>query len=87
MKYPKIKIHYTLIVYLVIALFTGFILEASLILIILLLHELGHIIMIYLYKGNIKQITLSLVGGLMDIELHNNKILPNLLVHSARRFS
>ena len=83
-KLPMIKFNYTLIIYLVISMFTGFILEASLILLILFLHELGHIITIYLFNGKVNKLTISLVGGLMDVSLNNNRFLPNLLVHLAR---
>lgn len=82
MTISKIKIHYSLILFCLLSLFTGFIKELLLILLILILHEFGHIIMIYLFGGKIKAINLTLVGGLMDIN-YNGSLFSNLLVHSS----
>lgn len=83
-KMPKIKIHYSLLIYIILCTFTGFFKDFIIIFGILMFHELGHIMMIKLFKGKIKKITLSIIGGLMDIELTNNKIIPNLLISFAR---
>lgn len=38
----------------------------------ILLHELGHLFIIKLFKGNVKKIRLSLVGGIIDVDLNHN---------------
>ena len=62
MKMPKIKFHLSLLLFIIISIFSGFFKELILILLILILHELGHIITILLLKGNIREINLTLVG-------------------------
>lgn len=83
MKMQKIKIHYSLIIFIIISLFSGFFKELLVILSILFIHELGHIITIKLFNGSIKSITITLVGGLMDINF-KGEIISRLLVHSSR---
>lgn len=78
----KIKIHYSLILFMILSLFTGFIKELLFILFILFLHEIGHMIMILFFGGKIKSLNLTLVGGLMDID-YTGSIFSNLLVHSS----
>lgn len=83
-KMPKIKVHFSIILYFIICLYTGFLKDFLLILSILLFHELGHIIWIITFKGKIKKISFSLIGGLMDIEVPSLKLLPNALILCGR---
>ena len=83
-KTPKIKVHFSLIIYFVICLYVGFLKDFLIIFSILLFHELGHIFWIIIFNGKIKKITISLIGGLMDIELPNLKLLPKYLILCGR---
>lgn len=84
MQMPKIKLHYSLIIYILVCLFSGFLKDFIYIFGILLFHEIGHIIFIKLFNGQIKQLNLSLIGGLMNIEFKNHHLIPNLLVYFGR---
>lgn len=83
---PKVKVHFSLVLYTFICLFTGFIKDFSIIILILLFHELGHIIFIKVFKGKIKCINLSLIGGLMDIETENKSLIQALLINFGRPY-
>jgi len=61
------KINYSFIGLIIFSLYTGYIKELGLLLSCLLLHELGHIIFILLFKIKIKRFTLSLYGGLLEL--------------------
>lgn len=80
----KVKIHISILVYLILCLFSGFIVDGLMIMGILLIHELSHVLMVVLSKGKIKQVTLTLVGGLMDVELPNGRFFNQLLINSVR---
>ena len=79
-KMPKVRFHYSIIVYL----FAGFLKDFLLIMSILAFHELGHIIWILIFRGRINKLSISLIGGLMNIELPTNKLLTNLFVICGR---
>lgn len=81
---PKIRLHYSLIIYILVCLFSGFLKDFIFIFGILLFHELGHIIFTKLFNGNIKQINFSLIGGLMNIEFNNHHLIPQTLVYFGR---
>ena len=80
----KIKIHYSLIIYIILCGFTGFIKDGLLILSILLIHELSHILAITLFKGKVNRVDLTLIGGLMDVTLHSQSKIKTLIVDSVR---
>lgn len=81
---PKVKVHLSLVLYSFVCLFSGFIKDFSIIILILLFHELGHIIFIKAFKGKINCINLSLIGVLMDIETKNKSLFPTLLINFGR---
>ena len=68
MKIAKIKIHYSLIFLLILSLFTGSFFNILGILCSILLHELGHVIMLNKFKVNIKYLELSIIGGIIELE-------------------
>lgn len=70
MQNPVIKVHYSLLFTLVLSCFLGQLVNAIGLIIVLLSHELGHIVFIKIFKVKIKKITFSLVGGFMDIDLN-----------------
>ncbi len=64
----KINIHPTLIILLLIGLFGGFIKELILFLLITIFHELGHILSAKFLNIKCKYITLTLIGGFIELE-------------------
>ena len=77
----KLKISYFLILLFVLCGFTGELKTFLRILLFLLLHEGGHIFFIKLFKGDIKMISLNLVGGLMDVNLDNLPKIKRIIVY------
>ncbi len=71
----KIKIHYTLYLFFIISYFCDFFFEMFFMFLILLLHELGHLIFLKKYKREIKSITFYVFGGVIK---HSTNINSNL---------
>lgn len=70
---PSIHIHPILIVFILISFLTGTFMELSIILIIVLIHELGHYFMANYFKWRIHSIMLWVFGGVMDTDEHGNR--------------
>lgn len=79
-----ININVILWIYLGVCLYLGFIRQIILLLVIILLHELGHIFFVILFHGKVKQIELSLIGGIIDIETSKFSFLQEFLVNIGR---
>lgn len=86
MNKPKIKIHYSLVILLVISAFTGFLLEFGIILAILSLHEIGHLIMFKFCKGHVSQVTFTLIGGHIDSDYFKLSTISKLLIATGRPY-
>lgn len=84
MKKPVIKIHASLFIFLILAAFTGFLTSFLCLFSILIFHECGHLLFIKLFKGKIKQIHLTLIGGIMDIETPHLSFFQNLCILCGR---
>ena len=69
--FPKIKIDYSTYIIILMALLAGYIKNISIILIIVLIHELGHVFFFRLYKIKIEKIVIYPFGGVSYI---NKKI-------------
>ena len=80
----KIKIHYSLVLYIILCGFTGFIKDGLLILSILFIHELSHILAITIFKGKVDRLDLTLIGGLMEVSLQKQSKIQTLIVDSVR---
>ncbi|PAV27614.1 stage IV sporulation protein FB [Virgibacillus profundi] len=72
---PKIHIHPVLMIFIGISLITGTFMELSIIIAIVLFHELGHFIMAKFFDWRIKSIMLWVFGGVMDTDEHGNRPL------------
>lgn len=58
----------------------------------IMLHELGHIVVIKFFKGRIKKVKFSIVGGVIDVELRTSVYtkryyLSNILIAIGRNRS
>ena len=53
---PKIKIHYLMLVLIIICSFSGFLDQILLISLTIILHEIGHLIFIIIFGGKVKSI-------------------------------
>jgi len=81
---PKIQIHPILMIFIFISFVTGTFLELSVILFLVLFHELGHYMMARLFKWRIHGVMLWVFGGVMDTDEHGNRpIREEILVTLA----
>lgn len=71
----KIKIHYTLYIFLLISFFCNLFLETIIMFSILLLHEIGHLIFLLKYKRDIYSFTIYPFGGIIKHSQNNNSSL------------
>lgn len=79
---PKISIHPSLILLLLISLFGGFIKELCIFMVITFLHEMGHFISSKFYKINSTKITLTMLGGFIDLNNYQHlKTIPQLIIN------
>lgn len=69
----KIKISYGLILLLCLFAMGGFLKEFLIILTSIVLHELGHLLMIKLFKGEIYSFSIGATGARLDANLNNIK--------------
>lgn len=83
MIFAKIKIHFSLFILLTIALIAGFLTEACLFLLIIIFHELGHLLFLIIFKGEIKQITFTAVGGIIELKSVPLSISKSFLINTG----
>lgn len=78
----KINFHPSLIFLFLIGLFGGFIKELLIFLIITFLHELGHFISSKIYGINSNKITLTMIGGFIDVDSYQHlTTIPQLVIN------
>src|SRR5690625_7588673 len=70
---PPIHVHPLLMIFMIISFLTGTFMELSIILAIVLFHELGHFLFARLFHWRIHSIMLWVFGGVMKTEEHGNK--------------
>ncbi|MFD1850152.1 site-2 protease family protein [Oceanobacillus bengalensis] len=81
---PSIHIHPILIVFIFISYITGTFVELIVILLIVLIHEIGHYAMATYLKWRIRSIVLWVFGGVLDTDEHGNRpIREEILVTVA----
>lgn len=78
----KIKLHYSLIVLIVLALLSGFIHKIILMYIIITLHEIGHLIALKHYKRSVDEIILFPYGGIIKYNNSLNKPIKEEIIIS-----
>lgn len=79
----KIKLHYSILLVFILCLFTRLFLEFIIFFLIISLHELGHITMALIFKQNIRSITLTALGGIVEIGFVKINTLKQLLINSS----
>ena len=75
MKWPKIKISLSILLLIILAIINNEVINLTLMLLVILMHELGHIIMIKLKKGNVKKITLNAFGANLETNCQNSQLV------------
>lgn len=81
---PPIHIHPILIIFIIISFVTGTFMHLFVILIIVLIHELGHYSMAKFFKWRIKRVMLWIFGGVMETDEHGSRpVHEELLVTIA----
>ncbi|MFA7435562.1 MAG: site-2 protease family protein [Bacilli bacterium] len=79
----KLKFHYSLASIAFIFAFSGLYLEILLFFSVILLHELGHIIFLKLFKQKICTFNISIVGGILDVEYKDLSIIKEMIISLA----
>ncbi|QVK16950.1 protease [Mycoplasmatota bacterium] len=78
----KIKVHLITEVYLIICLISGYFYEVMTIYLCLIIHEIGHYIMIKIFKKDILLLEISPLGGILHIDkCQNDKNYKELLIY------
>lgn len=78
----KIKIHFITQIYLLISLLSGFFYEVLALYFCLFVHELGHLLMIKIFKKEIKLLEISPLGGILHLDkCQNDKNIKELLIY------
>lgn len=81
-----IKFHISFSFYFILAGYTGFLKEAMLLFMVILIHECGHIILIKISGSKLKKVTFTLVGGLIDYEKKTNSVIMEMLINLSGIF-
>lgn len=80
------KVNYSFIFLVLFSLYIGYFKYLLIMLICLLIHEVAHIILIKLFKVKITKFSLSLCGGLLEIDNHefdNLSIIKKVIIYSS----
>lgn len=79
----KIHFHYTIVFTLLVFIFTGYYLEFLILMGTIIAHELAHVAASLLYRQRILRLNLTLVGGMLDIDLKTHSMFRKLAVYTA----
>lgn len=77
----KIKFHYSLLLLFLILIFNGLFVEVFLFFFVIIAHELGHLIALIALKQKPRQLNLTIVGGILDVEVGNIPIFYEILIN------
>lgn len=77
----KIKIHYSFYLLLFIGFFSGILKEVFIFIIIVILHELSHLLTSLIFKKKINFITITLIGGVIDLDSNEKGIIQEFIIN------
>ena len=83
MNIKTIHIHFSFCLYLLITLYGGLLKESFFFLTCLIIHEIGHLIMIRLTRNKIKRINLTGLGFFIDLKTNPIKFKHKVLIYSG----
>lgn len=75
MKWPKIKIHFSLIAFFILSILFNNFKSFIIIYLVIILHELGHIVFIKIKKGKVFEISFSALGASMKTNCLNSQLV------------
>ena len=82
-----IKIDFSLLIVLLLSLFTGYFKEILCIYLIILLHEIGHILWIIIFKGSVSKIRISFFGSyITSSNLSKLNIIKKTIINIGRHY-
>lgn len=79
----KFKLHYSLLGLLIVFIFSGLYVEFLIFFLVIILHELGHLFVIVLFKQKLITFNLTIVGAILDVEYKDLKIYQEALISIA----
>jgi len=77
----KIKIHYSFYLLLFIGFFSGILKEVLIFIIIVILHELSHLLTSLIFKKKINFITITLIGGVIDLDSNEKGLIQEFFIN------
>jgi stage IV sporulation protein FB len=77
------RIHYSVLIVLIFALYTRTIIEFGIFFGCIILHEIGHLFFIKLFKQKLQRINLTIFGGQLDCYIGNVGQLKSILINSG----
>lgn len=77
----KIKIHYSFYLLLFIGFFSGILKEVLIFIIIVILHELSHLLTSLIFKKKINFITITLIGGVIDLDSNEKGLIKEFFIN------
>lgn len=77
------KIHYSVIIVLILALYTGTIIAFTIFFGCIILHELGHLFFIKLFKQKVNKLNLTIFGGQLDCYIGSISATKTILINSG----
>ena len=77
----KIKIHYSFYLLLFIGFFSGILKEVLIFIIIVILHELSHLLTSLIFKKKINFITITLIGGVIDLDSNEKGLIKEFIIN------
>lgn len=75
------KLHYSLLIVLIFALYTHTVIEFALFFGCIILHEAGHIFFILIFGQKVKGINIHILGGTVDCNLQGIGLVKNIIIN------
>ena len=77
----KIKIHYSFYLLLFIGFFSGVLKEVLIFTMIVMLHELSHLLASLIFCKKVNNITITLIGGVIDLDSNENGLIQEFIIN------
>ena len=77
----KIKIHYSFYLLLFIGFFSGILKEVLIFTMIVMLHELSHLLASLIFCKKVNNITITLIGGVIDLDSNENGLIQEFIIN------
>ena len=80
----QISVSIPLVIYFLLCLYFNYFKIFSYLMIVLAVHEIGHIFFIKIFKGKINKISFGIFGGVINYSIFNKRIFPTIFINLGR---